>query len=72
MKKLAKKLDENPIGSRCLNVPDCISLVKKNHRPTVFIHVIKLYTSFFIVKKIHVYIERELICICNFSPLDPW
>lgn len=39
MKKLAKKLDGNPIGSRCLNVQDCVELVKESKRLTVFIHV---------------------------------
>jgi len=39
MKKLTKKLNENSTASRCPTVADCIERVKKNKRPTTFIHV---------------------------------
>ena len=62
MKKLAKKLDENPIASRCANVPECIELVKKRKLPTVFIHVIKPLLFIFIyqifsklIRKFYIY-----------------
>ena len=46
MKKLAKKLEENRTASRCLTVADCVERVKKNKRPTAFIHVNKHYLHF--------------------------
>jgi len=67
MKKLAKKLDENPIASRCANVPECIELVKKRKRPTVFIHVIEpsillLFINQILSKLIRkFYIYRQLV-----------
>lgn len=42
MKKLAKKLEENDTASRCPTVADCVERVKKNIRPTAFIHVKKI------------------------------
>lgn len=47
MKKLAKKLEENATASRCPTVADCAKRVKKNMRPTAFIHV-KIYNEEFL------------------------
>jgi len=45
MKKLAKKLEENSTASRCPAFADCMERVKKNKRPTAFIHVKKNYLN---------------------------
>ncbi len=62
MKHLAKKLNENPVASRCANVPECVEEVKKRKRPTVLIHVKKktihfIFQIMFISKIMNVFLH---------------
>ena len=60
MKNLARKLNENPVSSRCTYLPECMELVKKRKRPTVFIHVINIAMGNSLKKKFIASINREI------------